>query len=143
MEQSEESDSDVRTPTFLRRHPLPGGPARCFHGGAEGGSGSEAEVDTEDIHRPGSRQLDSRAADLVTEGLHGIGVASPASGFSDGEYDYDYEDDDYENYSSDEFDSFEESGELSNSGKRLNSPCYRRPKSKDGRCSLLHASRVR
>lgn len=39
--------------------------------------------------------------------------------------------DDYEEYSEDDFDSFEDSSELSWGGKRLNSP-VKRPKSKDG-----------
>eukprot|EP00873_Tetraselmis_striata_P001646 jgi/Tetstr1/421910/TSEL_012810.t1 len=121
---SGDSDTEIPTPAYLKRQSLPD-PTTGFQ--EEAVSGSDHEVGAEDFRRPGSRQLN-----MVAEGLHSIGVASPASGFSDGEYDYDYDDYD-DNYSSDEFDSFEESGELSNSGKRLNSPCYRRPKSKEGK----------
>eukprot|EP00193_Tetraselmis_chui_P017729 CAMPEP_0177793156 /NCGR_PEP_ID=MMETSP0491_2-20121128/24920_1 /TAXON_ID=63592 /ORGANISM="Tetraselmis chuii, Strain PLY429" /LENGTH=737 /DNA_ID=CAMNT_0019315643 /DNA_START=296 /DNA_END=2512 /DNA_ORIENTATION=+ len=127
-----ESETEITTPSYLKwqSFPEPG------HGrGREKLSGSEHEVEAEESPRRGgsSRQMDTRPIESVADGIGGMKMASPtASGWSDGEYDYDYEDYDEDNYSSDDFDSFEDSGDLSMSGKRMNSP-LRRPKSKDGK----------
>mmetsp|Transcript_8908 Transcript_8908/g.25667 ORF Transcript_8908/g.25667 Transcript_8908/m.25667 type:complete len:709 (-) Transcript_8908:55-2181(-) len=63
--------------------------------------------------------------DAATSAVENIEFCSPR--WSDGYYS-----DDYEEYSDDDFDSYDDSGELSTIGKRLNSP-LKRPKSKDGK----------
>jgi hypothetical protein len=136
-----ESETEITTPSYLKwqSFPEPG-----HDRGREKLSGSEHEVEAEESPRRGgsSRQIDTRPIESVADGIGGMKMASPtASGWSDGEYDYDYEDYDEDNYSSDDFDSFEDSGDLSMSGKRMNSP-LRRPKSKDGTFPHCHQHRT-